>query len=404
MPRQDTDRDTTWVLAEPSRTWTLGPNATIRSLGKTGILDAAEGSKIRVFGSVFCGEADIGVQLGSGTSSLHVGLEGWIYDVEIGVAVHQNGGIVENHGIIEAYDYGVRGEIGVVENTGQIFGSEVGVFFSLGGFVVENSGSIAGYWGVGAEGTGTITNTAGAEIDGTFAIYLDGIGSTSIINHGVLRGFEASISCGADSRVDLVNRGVMVGDLLLSALDDRVDTRGGTIRGTIYGGDGDDVYLISDSNVRIWDVGSSFFDAVRSSASFTLVGGLDDLYLTGKANIFGFGNGGHNDLVGNIGRNVLSGDAGDDRLVGRKGNDQLSGGAGADVFEFSQGDGYDRIADFEEIDSLSSNLVRNERDFERLDIRQVGDNVIIDFGQGDKIELISFDRAEFDYADFAPPT
>jgi Ca2+-binding RTX toxin-like protein len=400
MPRQDVDRDTTWVLAEPNRTWTLGPYATIST--ETGILDTTEGSQIRILGGVFGNDADVGVQLGSGTSSVLIGRSGAIEDVDIGIALHPNGGIVENSGLINVDRSGIEGERGIVRNSGQIFG-EFGVFFTLGGFVIENGGLISGFWGVAASGPGgTIVNAADGEISGGAAISLEGAGTTSIINDGVLRGYVAAIQCDADASVDVVNRGAIVGDLLLSAREDRVDTRGGTIRGVIHGGNGDDVYLISDSNIRISDNGSSFFDAVRSSASYTITGGLDDLHLTGKANIFGFGNGGHNDLVGNMGRNVLSGDAGDDRLVGRKGNDQMSGGAGADVFEFSKGDGHDRIADFEEMDSLSSGLVRNERDFARLNVRQVGDDVIIDFGQGDKLTLLGFNRADLDYADFVP--
>src|SRR5581483_1724392 len=64
---------------------------------------------------------------------------------------------------------------------------------------------------------------------------------------------------------------------------------------------------------------------------------VDDLVLTGHANINGTGNARDNVITGNDGNNVLKGGAGSDTLIGGDGNDQLSGGTGDDVMVGGRG-------------------------------------------------------------------
>ena len=144
---------------------------------------------------------------------------------------------------------------------------------------------------------------------------------------------------------------------------------GGLGADTMNGGDGSDTYFVDN----VGDVvGESFndtlggVDTVFSSVSYSLSPGtvsggqgfgIENLTLTGSANINGTGNGNNNVITGNSGNNILNGLAGNDTLVGGLGNDSLIGGSGidtlfgnqgADKFIFNQlSEGIDIIKDFQ---------------------------------------------------------
>ena len=66
----------------------------------------------------------------------------------------------------------------------------------------------------------------------------------------------------------------------------------------------------------------------RRSVTHTLAGNIENLTLTGAANINGTGNATDNMIIGNNGNNVVSGLAGNNALNGGGfGNDTLNGGA-----------------------------------------------------------------------------
>ena len=253
-------------------------------------------------------------------------------------------------------------------------------------------------------GGGRIDNREGGVLtSGNLAIRLEGDELTTLTNEGIIRGYVAAIASSADAPLTLINRGLIIGDLFLGTENDRIDTRGGSVKGVIHGGEGDDTYLISDTATRIDDNGASIFDTVRSTASYTLVGGLDDLYLLGTKNIDATGNVGSNNLSGNRGQNTLSGMDGADVLNGGGGRDLLNGGNDRDTFIFEKGNGIDRIVDFTTDEFISSEWVTSQRQFDRLDIRQVGDDVLIDFGHGDRLWLDDFERGNLSYGMFQLP-
>ncbi len=117
---------------------------------------------------------------------------------------------------------------------------------------------------------------------------------------------------------------------------------GGLGTDTLAGGAGNDTYLLPSGDV-IQESAGGGLDTVQSAGNAVLAAEVEQLLLTGTANVRGTGNTLANTLVGNSGNNQLSGltqadllqgGAGNDTLIGGSGNDTLTGGAGADVFSF----------------------------------------------------------------------
>ena len=132
-----------------------------------------------------------------------------------------------------------------------------------------------------------------------------------------------------------------------AAGNDTIDATAGGLD-TLVGGAGDDVYWIANGQDVITENANSGWDAVWSSATYTLAANVEELDLLGTANINGTGNSGDNYLSGNSGKNVLTGGDGNDTLAGNAGADTLVGGNGADQFVFSAAatNGLDVIQDF----------------------------------------------------------
>ncbi|MCK9983854.1 MAG: hypothetical protein AzoDbin1_00326, partial [Azoarcus sp.] len=112
---------------------------------------------------------------------------------------------------------------------------------------------------------------------------------------------------------------------------------GGAGNDIMYGGSGqDDFYVDSELDQVIESTSSgTYADSVYAPFTYTLGANIENLYLTGSANLSGFGNGLDNTLGGNSGNNYLFGGAGDDRLIGGGGVDTLVGGLGNDTYVLS---------------------------------------------------------------------
>jgi Ca2+-binding RTX toxin-like protein len=105
---------------------------------------------------------------------------------------------------------------------------------------------------------------------------------------------------------------------------------GGLGRDTLAGGSGNDVYFVDNLDDRVFEVTNGGLDTINSSVSITLTNNVENLTLTGVANINGTGNNLGNIITGNIGNNQLLGLNGNDTLNGGDGNDTLNGGGGTD--------------------------------------------------------------------------
>lgn len=125
--------------------------------------------------------------------------------------------------------------------------------------------------------------------------------------------------------------------LVGGAGNDKLDGGGGVDR--LEGGAGNDIYTVDNVDDLIVEIVGEGTDLVNASVSFDLgsifffpgMDTIENLTLTGSANIDGMGNQLANKITGNAGDNVLSGNGGKDNLSGGAGNDTLIGGFGADI-------------------------------------------------------------------------
>lgn len=120
---------------------------------------------------------------------------------------------------------------------------------------------------------------------------------------------------------------------------------GGIGADTMSGGQGDDTYIVDDTGDVVMESPNEGNDTVVASVSYALSANVENLTLTGNADLRGIGNGLHNTMIGNGGNNVLVGHGGDDTFAGAAGNDTLIGGSGNDTYIYNLDDGLDRIAD-----------------------------------------------------------
>ncbi|TDQ80908.1 hemolysin type calcium-binding protein [Dongia mobilis] len=96
---------------------------------------------------------------------------------------------------------------------------------------------------------------------------------------------------------------------------------GGSGADIMIGGKGEDTYFVDSLKDVVDESGGDGHDTVKSTVTFTLAVGLEDLYLLGTAAANATGNEGNNKLVGNDGNNILDGGLGADTMSGGKGND-----------------------------------------------------------------------------------
>ncbi|MAP94778.1 MAG: hypothetical protein CMK07_07490 [Ponticaulis sp.] len=190
--------------------------------------------------------------------------------------------------------------------------------------------------------------------------------------------------------------------------NDEIYTAGGN--DIVDGGSGDDQIFLWDGDDQA--AGGRDNDEIFGEAGNDRLWGQQghDYLEGGLGNDILRGGGGRDELVGGEGDDTLIGNGGHDTLAGNEGMDTLTGGGGRDTFVFSLGDDNDTITDFDsskDTIDLDSDLfnVSNPNTLGLSDVQniasQVGNDVVIDFGNGDTLTLEDFQLNTLDSNDFS---
>lgn len=199
------------------------------------------------------------------------------------------------------------------------------------------------------EGASGGTDTVLATFSYTLGSYLENLILNASTNFGGIgNSLSNRITGGAGQNVlhgldghDTLEGGAGNDTLFGGAGNDWLIGGAGTDR--LFGGAGNDRYVI-DAGDYISDAGG--VDTVQVGFNYALGSNMENLVLTGSADLRGsgnalantlYGNTGNNNLIGGSGNDTLFGGSGNDWLSGGKGNDVLSGGVGADTFVYNAG-------------------------------------------------------------------
>lgn len=283
------------------------------------------------------------------------------------------------HGLLQGDAYSMIlgadwGAVGVrleLAETGAIRAAAVAAYLRGTGLVIENAGDLVAN-GIGlaliAGGSAVSTlDNSGTIVGQVTAISRGGLGDTGtfrLVNTGLIFGGDHSLVSESATATDvIVNRGRIIGEVVLGGGNDRLDNRGGLLEDRVLGGAGDDTFL-PGAGAEVWGGGGGR-DRLdfRSGPGLSLA--LDGSFAaTGRAagdayfqieDIIGAqsgadrlrGDAAGNRLWGMGGADALFGAAGNDTLTGGDGRDTLTGGAGNDAFQFNRpGEGGDVINDF----------------------------------------------------------
>ena len=153
------------------------------------------------------------------------------------------------------------------------------------------------------------TGTSLSEIDTVYS-YIDYTLGANVENLSLAGGANLNANGNALNNVIYGNAGNNVLD-------------GGLGADFMAGGTGNDTYIVDNVGDVISETSTlaDEIDTVRASVTYTLSANLENLILTGTADINAIGNNLNNVLTGNDGNNQLNGGAGIDTMIGGKGND-----------------------------------------------------------------------------------
>lgn len=151
---------------------------------------------------------------------------------------------------------------------------------------------------------------------------------TSMANHRLTANVEDLTFTGSGDFTGIGNSGhnTITGgegrDTLIGLGGDDTLVGGSGAANQLYGGLGDDVYVVSANDTIVERSGEGLDAVVTTNNTFTLAANVENLEFTGEGAFIG---------TGNAAANVIQGGMGDDTLTGLGGNDTIIGGAGDDI-------------------------------------------------------------------------
>ena len=170
-------------------------------------------------------------------------------------------------------------------------------------------------------------------------------------------------------------------------------------------GSNDVDFVIANNAANLISTGmdNDFVDA-NGGADIVHAGSGNDVVLGGTGNDRMFGDAGNDLLRGDAGHDLILGGAGNDVITGGAGRDTLAGNAGADVFVFEIGSQRDIIVDFRNGQDRIDLTDQHYTSFAMLqafaDITEHSFGTVIDFGGGERIDLLGVKVSQLDGSDF----
>ncbi|MFC5460638.1 beta strand repeat-containing protein [Massilia niabensis] len=255
-------------------------------------------------------------------------------------------------------------------------------------YFVDNSGDIVNE--AGGEGDDTVIASANYLLSANVeTLVLSGsanISGTGNAGNNIIRGNSGANLLDGGAGDDAL--GGSAGNDTLNGGDGNDTLDGGLDADMMQGGAGDDTYIVDNAGDTVNEAAGNGVDTVLASASHAMGANVENLVLTGSANITGSGNALDNALTGNSGDNQLSGMDGNDLLAGGTGNDELLGGAGDDTYVFGAGDGHERIIDAQGKGTLS---IRGGLSVNDLHAEQAGNDLVLTIvATGDSVVLVDW--------------
>ncbi|MFS2035559.1 calcium-binding protein [Polaromonas sp. CT11-55] len=147
----------------------------------------------------------------------------------------------------------------------------------------------------------------------------------------------------------------------------------------LYGGAGNDTYLMDVTGTAVSELADEGIDTVIASLDYTLGANVENLNLTGAANLSGTGNALNNQLTGNSGNNTL---------IGGLGNDALLGGSGNDLYVYGRGDGRDTITDVDTtVGNIDTLVMRADITAADVTVSRTATQLVLSISSSDQVRI-----------------
>jgi len=322
--------DTGTDLVQASVTFTLG--STVENLILTG--SAAINGTGNALNNVLTGNSGNNtLDGGAGNDTMAGGAGNDTYVVSSSLDV-----ITENFG--EGSDF-------VQSSVSFTLGSNVEDMVLMGGGAINGTGNSLVNVLIGSSGNNILDGAAGSDMmsgslgDDTYIVDSTFETITEAVDEGTDQVQSSATFTLGNNFENLTLTGVAAINGAGNGLDNVLTGNDGINQ--LAGGAGNDTYVVNtDGDLAVEDTGNGL-DQVLSSVSFTLGANVEQLTLTGIANLNATGNELDNTLVGNSGNNSLNGGNGVDTMSGGAGDDIYIVGTDGDGVTEDSGAGIDRV-------------------------------------------------------------